>query len=506
MMKKKFMRLAALLLALTMLVGSLPAAGAESADVISRDLSAPVRWAVQTGVCVGVGENNLALDAPATRAQALTMLYRMAGQPASMNANTFKDVPHGCWYERAVVWANGEGIVSGIGDGRFAPNALITREQLTAILFRYDNYCALMRGKEPDQAWEDTNILSYEDADDLSAYAVSAVQWACTRRIAMADGGELRPQAVCSREETVQFLWSYEPYADVNSWAYCESEAEGKADVFFVTPTVFLGKDGRLTWDVYDDETRSSFVGAINMEKGIYDTDTRFFAPLYHQASLIAYDLQQEEREALFDTVYAEVREAFMYYLEHFNHGQPIILAGFSQGGDMCIRLLKDCFAQPEVNDLLVACYAVGWRITDEELAENPHIRFAERAGDTGVLIAFNTEAESVTESLMIPSGVRTRCINPLNWKTDSTPAPAAENSGACFTDYSGSITKEIPALTGAYIDEKRGALKATDVSAADYPGVLFADGIYHLYDYQFFYRNLQENVQLRLANYLAAH
>lgn len=505
-MKKNWKRLAALLLGLTMLVGSLPMASAEFVDAISQDSSESVRWAVQTGVCVGVSESDLALDAPTTRAQAVTMLYRMAGEPAFMNDNIFRDVPHGSWYEHAVIWAHGKGIVSGVGDGCFAPDALVTREQLTTMLFRYDNYCAVMRGEEPDKAWGNTNILSFDDAFDLSGFAVSAVQWACTRNIAMVDGWELRPQAVCTREETVQFLWSYEPYADPNNWAYCESEAEGKADVFFVTPTVFLGKDGRLTWDSYDAEMRSSFVGAINMEKGIYDTDTRFFAPMYHQASLIAYDLPQEEQEALFDTVYAEVRESFLYYLEHFNNGQPIILAGFSQGADMCIRLLKDCFADPEVNDLLVACYAVGWRITEEELAENPHIRFAERAGDTGVLIAFNTEAESVTESLMIPSGVKTRCINPLNWKTDGTPALAVENSGACFTDYSGGITKEIPNLTGAYIDQTRGALKATDVSAADYPGVLFEDGVYHLYDYQFFYRNLQENVQLRLANYLAAH
>jgi hypothetical protein len=77
-------------------------------------------------------------------------------------------------------------------------------------------------------------------------------------------------------------------------------------------------------------------------------------------------------------------------------------------------------------------------------------------------------------------------------------------NKGACFTDYGGNIVTEVPGLTGAYIDSVRGALKVTDVTAEDFPPVLsiFDSGIYHLYDYQFFYRNLQENVSVRIAAY----
>ena len=88
------------------------------------------------------------------------------------------------------------------------------------------------------------------------------------------------------------------------------------------------------------------------------------------------------------------------------------------------------------------------------------------------------------------------------------SPADKAENLGACFTDYSGAIVTEIPQLTGAYIDETRGTLKVPDVNPEDYPPVLslFDQGVYHLYDYQFFYRNLQENVGERLAAYLASH
>ena len=83
----------------------------------------------------------------------------------------------------------------------------------------------------------------------------------------------------------------------------------------------------------------------------------------------------------------------------------------------------QDFFADEELNGLLVACYAIGWRITGEELEEYPHLRFAAGEDDTRVIIAFNSEAEDVTDSLMIPAGTRTLAINPLNWETDGTPA-----------------------------------------------------------------------------------
>ena len=294
-------------------------------------------------------------------------------------------------------------------------------------------------------------------------------------------------------------------YAQAENWAYLEADKTADADVFFICPTVYAGGEGSFNMFLDDETTKSDFLGATNMEKGIYDQSARFFAPYYQQVGLNVYELPVEERESYLSIAYADVKDAFTYYLEHYNEGQPIILAGFSQGADMSIRLLKDCFADEETNDLLVACYAIGWSITEEELAEYPHLRFASGEDDTGVIVSFNSEAESVTDSLMIPAGTCTLAINPLNWKTDGTPAGKEANQGACFTGYEGNIVTEIPQLTGAYIDLERGALKVTDVTPEEYPPVLpiFSDGVYHLYDYQFFYRNLQENVEVRLNAYL---
>lgn len=303
----------------------------------------------------------------------------------------------------------------------------------------------------------------------------------------------------CSNTQTVN------AYADAENWAYLETDAANKeADVFFICPTVYGGDAETFNMALDDTETKASFLGATNMEKGIYDTDCRFFAPYYRQAALNVYEMEIADREPYLNIAYEDVKMAFEYYMEHYNNGRPIVLAGFSQGADLSIRLLKEYFAEDQTNDLLVACYAIGWSITEEELQEYEHLKFAQGETDTGVIISFNSEAETVTDSLMIPEGTKTLAINPLNWKTDETVADKTMNAGACFTDYSGNIIAEIPQLTGAYIDKTRGALKVTDVTSEEYPPVLpiFDNGVYHLYDYQFFYRNLQENVSARIATY----
>lgn len=294
-------------------------------------------------------------------------------------------------------------------------------------------------------------------------------------------------------------------YADTEKWVYLEDDKTASADVFFICPTVYSGTDDSFNMDMNDEKVKSDFLGATNMEKGIYDENCRFFAPYYRQAGLNVYEMPEDEREKYLDIAYEDIEDAFLYYIDNYNNGQPIILAGFSQGADMSIRLLKECFADEDINNLLVACYAIGWNITDEEINEYPHLKFAAGEDDTGVIISFNSEAEEVTDSIMIPEGMHTLAINPLNWKTDSTTASKEENMGACFTDYDGNIVSEIPNLTGAYIDPVRGALKVTDVKPEEYPPVLsiFESGIYHIYDYQFFYRNLQENVGVRLESYL---
>ncbi len=292
-------------------------------------------------------------------------------------------------------------------------------------------------------------------------------------------------------------------YSQSENWAYY-GVGEGKsADLILICPTVDMGKNGNYNMSMDDTDTKESFVGALNMERGIYENSATMYAPYYRQMTFPVYSMTDDEMKPYLEMAYRDVSAAFEYYFENCNNGQPIILAGFSQGSQLLLMLLEEYFDDDKYSENLVAAYCIGWRITEADLAKYPHLKMATGEDDAGVIISFNSESEGVEDSIMVPNGTRTLGINPLNWKTDSTPADKSLNSGACFTKYSGAIKQEIPQLTGAYLDAERGTLIVTDIEPSDYSNSLFPDGVYHLYDYQFFYRNLQQNVAVRLESFL---
>ena len=87
-------------------------------------------------------------------------------------------------------------------------------------------------------------------------------------------------------------------YSDRENWAYCETENIQKTvDVFFVCPTVYDGSESQHNMSLSDSESKAAFLGAINMEKGIYDADSRFFAPYYRQAWLQVYTMPAKKQK-----------------------------------------------------------------------------------------------------------------------------------------------------------------------------------------------------------------
>ena len=110
-----------------------------------------VQYAVEHGLMAGVGNNRFGPEEPMTRAMLVTVLWRYAGRPEA-GKNPFTDVPAGQWYTEAVTWAAENGVVSGVGNGRFAPNGNITREQMASILFRYAKLTGLDTSKRGELA------------------------------------------------------------------------------------------------------------------------------------------------------------------------------------------------------------------------------------------------------------------------------------------------------------------------------------------------------------------
>ncbi len=153
------------------------------------------------GLMKGVSENEFAPDQSLTRGMFVTILYRIEDEPSVSGLN-FTDVQEDAWYAKAVAWANENGIVLGISDHEFAPNSVITREQMAVILYRYAQF-----KQEDVSVGENTNILSYTDVESASKYAISALQWAVGSGILAGKSAQtLNPADTATRAETAAVI------------------------------------------------------------------------------------------------------------------------------------------------------------------------------------------------------------------------------------------------------------------------------------------------------------
>ena len=157
-----------------------------------------VDFAVAEGLMKGVGGGRFEPNATMNRAMVVTVLYRMNGSPKVSEASTFSDVPTGQWYSDAIAWAQDGGIVGGVGNNRFAPEEKITREQIATILWRSEG---MPTG---------TGALdAFRDANQISGFAYNAMRWAVGTGIFNGDGGKLKPNNSATRAEFACIMLRY---------------------------------------------------------------------------------------------------------------------------------------------------------------------------------------------------------------------------------------------------------------------------------------------------------
>ena len=162
-----------------------------------------VMYVSDNGLMSGVDADKFGPSWNTTRGMITTILWRMEGKPAAGEV-PFTDVKADMYYADAIAWAAEKGIVSGY-DEPFGPDDNITREQLASILWRYAKY----KGYDVSVG-EDTNILSYEDAFNISEYAIPAMQWACGAGIISGnDDGTLNPGGHAQRAHAAQMLMKF---------------------------------------------------------------------------------------------------------------------------------------------------------------------------------------------------------------------------------------------------------------------------------------------------------
>ena len=161
-----------------------------------------VRYAYETGLMDGVGDSLFAPNSETTRAQLVTILYRLAGQPAVSGDLPFTDVEAGTWYTDAVAWAAENGIVNGTTDTTFAPGDDITREQLVTVLYRY----AESKGYDVSAS---ADLSGYPDAGQVQDYAQPAMAWAVAEGIVEGVDGNLNPTGDATRAQIATILMRF---------------------------------------------------------------------------------------------------------------------------------------------------------------------------------------------------------------------------------------------------------------------------------------------------------
>ena len=162
-----------------------------------------VQYAYENGLMDGVGDGQFAPNATTNRAMVVTILYRLAGEPAVSGDAAFTDVAPGLWYTDAVLWAAQKGIVNGISDTEFVPAGDLTREQLATILYRYAESMGYDVSAQAD-------LSGFPDAGDIQSYATQALSWAVAEGLLQGfEDDSLQPGGTATRAQIATILMRF---------------------------------------------------------------------------------------------------------------------------------------------------------------------------------------------------------------------------------------------------------------------------------------------------------
>ena len=302
-------------------------------------------------------------------------------------------------------------------------------------------------------------------------------------------------------------------YSRPARWLSLPTTVDKKVDVFYLYPSEYTkaAPSAPIVGPIDDPGMMQGAQVAFQRQATAFRTFATIYAPYYRQADAASRAAlpQKEQVKIVAGAPTQDGIAAFDYYIRHFNHGRPFILAGHSLGSNVLANLLSQYMKRhPDVYKRMVAAYVVGYSITPDYLARNPHLKFARGANDTQVIVSWNTEAPTVdgTNPVLLPGGL---VINPITWTRKETEATAAQNLGSIelnksdggtpVLDKNGHIAR-VMNLADAQIDKAKGVVICSTVNPSEYQ----SEGVYHTFDYPFYFFNIRENAANRFVYYLS--
>jgi len=306
-------------------------------------------------------------------------------------------------------------------------------------------------------------------------------------------------------------------YANSANWLALPSSkaAKKKVDVFFLYPTVYeqSSPSAPMVCAIDNPQMQSGAKAAFSRDATVFAPLADIYAPYYQQAAISVLTLPLDQQQSIVGGVpTSDSVAAFDYYIKHYNKGRPFLLAAHSQGSNIMINLLAEYMKKnPKVYKRMVAAYIPGYSITPEYLKQNPELKFAEGPDDTGVMISYNTTSPTpqVADPVVLPGAMG---INPITWTRSETLATAAQNLGGIAVGSDGYAVLDAngnPQKVLNYADAQINTAKGTLICSTANPSQLapgnqlVGAGIYHTFDYPFYYFDLRANATNRIARYL---
>jgi hypothetical protein len=282
-------------------------------------------------------------------------------------------------------------------------------------------------------------------------------------------------------------------------------------DIFYYYPTAWhkLNPSDPIICEIDNPLMLAGAASVFGRQATAFETVGNIYAPYYRQddaASTVALP-SEEQAEIVGGIPTRDATAAFDYYIKNFNNGRPYILVGHSQGAIVLSNLLSGYMKEnPTAYQNMIAAYVIGWPITLEYLAQNPHLKYAEGPDDTGVIISYNTQSPDMSGVNPLLDGKIGIVINPITWTRDETVATVEQGLGSFLPD-STFVFKPVPQYADALVDIAKGVLVC---STADEDRIAILDslsglptGVYHSFDIPFYYYNLRQNAANRANKFL---
>lgn len=276
-------------------------------------------------------------------------------------------------------------------------------------------------------------------------------------------------------------------------------QAIAKADVFFIHPTIYTYEPtGKYQWngDLNDQELNQKVdESTIKNQVSAFNGSCRVFAPRYRQAHYSAFTTEVPDfKKQSLDIAYADVKAAFIHYLENWNENRPIVIASHSQGTIHAGRLIKEFFEGKPLQKQLVAAYLIGIATPKDYFDEIP---LSTKADDTGTWVSWNCFIKGYYPTYYNDGLDVAACINPLTWTQEEDWVSHKKNSGSVGYGF-----KFKAQALGAQCHDGMLWIEKPRIFGA----IFIRTKIWHFADINLFWNSIRENVALRIAAYEASH